>query len=132
VYCGYFFQSGPWREALIAWGVDPRKDPFFRHYQTISFMSFAKAGTARSRFMWDKHVREFAKKKPHELQNEHIFDGTSVGRTGNIFQFCDIKDPMIRQILDTKDIRTTCAPTFQGWYHIGTWAKATVILKDKM
>jgi general transcription factor 3C polypeptide 5 (transcription factor C subunit 1) len=114
------------------WGIDPRKDPFFRHYQTISYMSFAKIGTARSRFVWDKHVRDFARKRPEELKNEHIFDGVSVGRTGNIFMFCDITDPMIRKILDTKDIRSTCAPTFQGWYHIGTWAKATVLMKDKM
>lgn len=131
-YCGYFFASGPWREALVKWGVDPRKDPKYRDYQTISFLSFKKIGTARSRFRFDEHVRELAKKSPEELRSEHIFDGQKVGHTGNIFQFCDITDPMIRKILDTDGVRSTCAPTFQGWYHVGTWAKATVILKDKM
>jgi general transcription factor 3C polypeptide 5 (transcription factor C subunit 1) len=77
-------------------------------------------------------VKEFARKGTSALRNEHVFDGVTVGHTGNIFQFCDVTDPVIRKILDTEDIRTTCAPTFQGWYHIGTWAKATVILKDKM
>jgi general transcription factor 3C polypeptide 5 (transcription factor C subunit 1) len=69
---------------------------------------------------------------PEELETEHTFDGFNVSQTGNLFQFCDITDPLIAKILATKDIRTTCAPTFQGWYHVGTWAKATVILKDKM
>jgi general transcription factor 3C polypeptide 5 (transcription factor C subunit 1) len=132
VYCGYFFTSGPWREALIVWGLDPRQDPAFRHFQTISFQSFIKVGTSRSRYVFDQHVRDLANMSATELQTEHTFDGINVSRTGNIFQFCDISDPIIRKILDVEDIRTTCAPTFQGWYHIGTWAKATVILKDKM
>lgn len=148
-YCGYFFESGPWREALILFGIDPRTDPKYRKYQTISFMSFLKIGrracrslyligaleltnrigTARSRYMFDKHVRELARMPATELQTQHTFDGVNVSHTGNLFQFCDISDPLIRKILDTDDIRTTCAPTFQGWYHVGTWAKATVIRK---
>ncbi|KAF2743551.1 hypothetical protein M011DRAFT_489681 [Sporormia fimetaria CBS 119925] len=132
VFCGYFFTGGPWREALVRWGVDPRKDPSYRKYQTISFISFDKLGTERSRYNADRHLRELAQTDASELRNQHIFDGVTVGHTGNIFMFCDITDPMIRKVLDTKDIRSTCAPTFQGWYHIGTWAKATVILKDKM
>lgn len=132
VYCGYFFESGPWREALIRWGVDPRKDPAFRRYQTVSFMSYLKSGKARHNKTFDQHVHALSKMSSEKLETEHTFDGTSVSQTGNLFQFCDITDPLIAKILATKDIRTTCAPTFQGWYHVGTWAKATVILKDKM
>ncbi|KAF2269495.1 transcription factor tfiiic complex a box associated subunit sfc1 [Lojkania enalia] len=131
-YCGYFFETGPWRETLIAWGVDPRADPVYRKYQTVSFLSFIKTGTGRHFRYWDMHVREFAQKSVKELENEHQFDGVKVSKTGNLYQFCDITDPLLRRILDTNDIRTRCAPTFQGWYHVGTWAKATVILKDKM
>lgn len=132
VYCGYFFTSGPWREALIEWGLDPRKDPFYRRYQTVSFTTFLKTGQSRSMQAWDRHVRDLAQLSREELQTQHIFDGVTASRTGNIFHFCDITDPLLRKILDTEDLRTTCAPTFQGWYHVGTWAKATVILKDKM
>lgn len=132
VYCGFFFESGPWREALIRWGVDPRKDPKYRIYQTVSFLSYIKSGTSTHRTVFDQHVMKLAKMPPEELESEHIFDGVHVSQTGNLFQFCDITDPLISKILATKDIRTTCAPTFQGWYHVGTWAKATVILKDKM
>ncbi|CAN9240997.1 unnamed protein product [Alternaria alternata] len=132
IYCGYFFESGPWREALIRWGVDPRKDPEYRKYQTVSFLSYIKSGTSKHRAVFDQHVMKLAKMAPEELESEHTFDGFNVSQTGNLFQFCDITDPLIAKILATKNIRTTCAPTFQGWYHVGTWAKATVILKDKM
>ena len=132
VYCGYFFATGPWREALITWGVDPRTNPVFRRYQTVSFLSYKKTGTARHHHTFDKHVKTLARRDPASLKNQHVFDGEHVSTTGNLFQFCDITDPFIRQILDTDEIRETCAPTLQGWYHIGTWAKATVILKDKM
>ncbi|KAI4951915.1 hypothetical protein J4E91_003376 [Alternaria rosae] len=132
IYCGFFFESGPWREALVRWGVDPRKDPEYRKYQTVSFLSYIKSGTSKHRAVFDQHVLKLAKMSPEELETEHTFDGVNVSRTGNLFQFCDITDPLIAKILATKDIRATCAPTFQGWYHVGTWAKATVILKDKM
>lgn len=132
VYCGYFFESGPWREALVGWGVDPRKDPEYRKYQTVSFMSYVKSGKRKHHKTFDQHVLKLSQMGPEELSKEHTFDGSNVSQTGNLFQFCDITDPLIARILATKDIRTTCAPTFQGWYHVGTWAKATVILKDKM
>lgn len=132
VYCGYFFESGPWREALIAWGVDPRKDAQYRKYQTVSFMSYKKRGTARHHDAFDRHVQELSQMTAEELKHQHTFDGKRASDTGNTFQFCDITDPLLAKILATDNIRTTCAPTFQGWYHVGTWAKATVILKDKM
>ncbi|KAJ4373712.1 tau 95 subunit of transcription factor TFIIIC [Didymella sp. IMI 355093] len=132
VYCGYFFESGPWREALIAWGIDPRKDPQYRQYQTVSFMSYKKRGTARHHDAFDKHVQELSRMTAEQLEHQHTFDGVHASDTGNTFQFCDITDPLLAKMLATENIRTTCAPTFQGWYHVGTWAKVTVILKDKM
>lgn len=132
IYCGYFFETGPWREALIAWGVDPRTDPKYRFYQTVSFLSYKKTGTARHFSRFDQHLRDLAQCSAQDLRQQHMFDGVHVSRTGNLFQFCDVTDALIRRILHTDDIRTTPAPTAQGWYHVGTWAKATVILKHKM
>ncbi|KAH7079589.1 RNA polymerase III transcription factor IIIC subunit-domain-containing protein [Paraphoma chrysanthemicola] len=132
VYCGYFFESGPWREALVRWGVDPRKDPSFRKYQTVSFTSYQKSGRAKHGKTFDEHVQKLGQMSAKDLESQHMFDGKTVSDTGNTFQFCDITDPLIAKILATDDIRTNCAPTFQGWYHVGTWAKVTVILKDKM
>lgn len=132
VYCGYFFESGPWREALVAWGVDPRKDPMYRKYQTVSFSSYAKGSRGRHGKTFDEHVAKLSQMTGKELETQHIFDGKTVSDTGSLFQFCDLTDPILANILATEDIRSSCAPTFQGWYHVGTWAKVTVILKDKM
>jgi general transcription factor 3C polypeptide 5 (transcription factor C subunit 1) len=132
IYCGYFFESGPWREAIVKWGVDPRQDPKYRKYQTVSFLSYLNTGTPRHYRASDDHIQKLAQMPLQELETQHIFNGKSVSQTGNLYQFCDITDPLIAKILATEDIRTTCAPTYQGWYHVGTWAKATVILKDKM
>ncbi|PVH97354.1 hypothetical protein DM02DRAFT_533357 [Periconia macrospinosa] len=131
IYCGYFFESGPWREALIQWKVDPRSDPRYRIYQTVNFLSYRKSGNRHYTYH-DKLVQHLSTIHPRELADQHKFDGKHVSSTGALYQFCDITDPLIRGILDTKDLRKTCAPTSQGWYHVGTWAKATVILKDKM
>jgi general transcription factor 3C polypeptide 5 (transcription factor C subunit 1) len=132
VYCGYFFESGPWREALVRWGVDPRRDITCRKYQTVSFQSYLKSGRAKHGKSFDEHIHKLSQMSRKELETQHIFDGKTVSDTGNLFQFCDITDPIIAKILATEDVRTTCAPTYQGWYHVGTWAKVTVILKDKM
>jgi general transcription factor 3C polypeptide 5 (transcription factor C subunit 1) len=132
IYCGYFFESGPWREALVQWGVDPRKDPVYRKYQTVSFLSYARSGKVKHGKTFDEHVQKLSQMSVEELATEHMFDGKTVSDTGNLFQFCDLTDPVIAKLVNTKNIRTTCAPTFQGWYHAGTWAKITVILKDKM
>ncbi|KAH8731981.1 RNA polymerase III transcription factor IIIC subunit-domain-containing protein [Phaeosphaeriaceae sp. PMI808] len=132
VYCGYFFESGPWREALVRWGVDPRQDPMYRKYQTVSFTSYLKSGRAKHGKGFDEHMQKLRQMSGKELETEHIFDGKTASKTGNLFQFCDMTDPLIAKVLATEDIRATCAPTFQGWYHVGTWAKVTVILKDKM
>lgn len=109
VYCGYFFETGPWREALITWGLDPRKDPFFRKYQTISFMSYKSTGVAKRYQVFDQHIRKLASMSTEELKTRHTFDGINISDTGNLFQFCDITDPIIRGILDTDNIRTVCA-----------------------
>lgn len=36
-YVGYIFRSGPWRDAIVRLGCDPRTDPEFRKYQTFIF-----------------------------------------------------------------------------------------------
>ncbi|PKY03793.1 RNA polymerase III transcription factor IIIC subunit [Aspergillus campestris IBT 28561] len=36
-YVGYVFRSGPWRDAIVRFGHDPRTDPEYRKYQTLMF-----------------------------------------------------------------------------------------------
>ena len=41
-YVAYQFKSGPWHNAVIRWGVDPRTDPKYRNYQTVQFQLLRK------------------------------------------------------------------------------------------
>lgn len=36
-YVAYIFRSGPWRDAIVKFGYDPRTDPEARIYQTLMF-----------------------------------------------------------------------------------------------
>ncbi|OCK79740.1 hypothetical protein K432DRAFT_426275 [Lepidopterella palustris CBS 459.81] len=119
LYVAYCFGTGPWKGALIKIGVDPRKDPKYRHYQTMEYRTYPRIET----------------KEPDpdgEGQESRIFDGLTYVRAGTTYQACDVTDPLLRQILDVEDIRATCSAGGHGWYHAGTWAKVRVIMRDKM
>lgn len=41
-YVGYIFRSGPWRDAIVKLGHDPRSSPDYRIYQTAMFRLLAR------------------------------------------------------------------------------------------
>lgn len=41
-YVGYIFRSGPWRDAIVKLGRDPRSSPDYRIYQTAMFRLLAR------------------------------------------------------------------------------------------
>ena len=107
-YVGYVFDSGPWREAIIKYGVDPRSDPKYRIYQTMMFQfdtegkflgKKAGRGTLRNGLQSGIEI---------EGTNSHIFDGVSVGMNGRTWQVCDITDKMICELLATRNLRKQC------------------------
>ena len=109
-YVGYMFRSGPWREAVVRFGVDPRTDPRYRVYQTISFQIAMNDVDGESRKKWFEErtrYRRFMKGKPRDLRS-HIFDGQTLSLDGKIWQVCDVTDPLLRQIFATKNLRSTC------------------------
>lgn len=97
-YVGYLWASGPWRDALAKFGVDPRKDPSCRHYQTVMFI-------LNSQPNHDRNLTTFKNKKARDT---HIFDGRSIALDGKLYQICDITDPFIVSILSTSSIREKC------------------------
>ncbi|EME43050.1 hypothetical protein DOTSEDRAFT_80579 [Dothistroma septosporum NZE10] len=135
-YVGYSFKAGPWRDLLIKYGVDPRKDPAMRKYQTLMFQVDKEAfksgplaeqnkGTTPS--TWARPLRH-TRDDPHT----HIFDGKTITANGKTWQVCDVEDPTIKSIFDTEDLPTECDVYTWGWYYNGTMAKARAIMKDKM
>lgn len=134
-YVGYIFQSGPWRDAIVAFGVDPRKDPRFRIYQCLMFMLEKVPQDSRAKYQ--RTNVEKAKRSLHDADQQtkrtsHLFDGTSVSKDGKVWQVCDITDPVIKGILDTENLRQECDIERDGWYWNGTWARAKTLMKAKI
>lgn len=42
------------------------------------------------------------------VRNSHIFDGQSLTKETAAFQLCDIEDPMLKDMVNTDDLRETC------------------------
>lgn len=118
-WVGYSFRAGPWRDSLVKYGVDPRKDPKYRVYQTLMFQLDKRADTASDR------------KVPDDWQS-HIFDGENISHSGKTWQICDVTDPLLKSIFDTEAIQEECDVHQFGWYYNGTLCKARAIMRDKM
>lgn len=128
-YVGYFFASGPWRDALVRFGTDPRTDPQYRIYQTLTFMVEPDGIRSRSKRL-GQTKREITEQ---ELRREsHIFDGTQLCKDGKVWQVCDVADPVLSEVFSTQNLRETCHMTVDGWYHNGTMAKGKGIMRKKI
>ena len=137
-YVGYSFKAGPWKDALIKYGVDPRKDPKYRHYQTLMFQMDAHAFNSHSQDKpaWKQNETNTTWARPLRHQKDapstHIFDGKSITANGKTWQICDVHDPVVRNLLQTEELPTECDVYQWGWYYNGTMAKVRTIMKDKM
>lgn len=120
-WVGYSFRAGPWRDSLVKYGVDPRKDPKYRKYQTLMFQLDRRAAAEAST---DRQL-------PEGWQS-HIFDGENITASGKTWQICDVTDPVLTSIFDTEAIQTECDVHQFGWYYNGTLCKARAIMRDKM
>ncbi|OQO15111.1 hypothetical protein B0A48_00493 [Cryoendolithus antarcticus] len=131
-WVSYSFSSGPWRDTLIAYGVDPRSDPKYRIYQTLMFQLDRKAmgvhaAPSTSASKWNRSVRHLS-----DSSKSHEFTGKAVTNNGKTWQIIDIHDPLLARILATTTLPSTCDVHTNGWYHSGTIAKARTIMRDHM
>ena len=177
-YVGYMFRSGPFRDSIIKYGVDPRSDVKYRKYQSLIFQvpagpggvggpqtafsgaqspresrSPSSAGSPRSPHsprvpgVWrghrhglgklesqhgDKYKRRTTTLASQRPIDSHIFDGARLCRDGKTWQLIDITDPMLRKLINTKDLRDECDINFSGWYGNGTYAAIRLIMKEKI
>lgn len=135
-YVGYSFKSGPWRDTLIKFGVDPRKGAEYRHYQTVMFKivmpSEKDSSEDPNKWMDARNVWRREGKPKEKNKNTHIFDGKTLTPDGKVWQACDITDPQLRKILDTENLRSDCNTKSDGWYLNGTWAKVKVLMREKI
>ncbi|KAL8720698.1 MAG: hypothetical protein Q9225_002491 [Loekoesia sp. 1 TL-2023] len=131
-YVGFIWASGPWRDTICAFGVDPRKNKEMRWFQTVIFQFEPEPRETRDKTTVTKTKtdRELAAKA--EVRDGHLFDGRTVRLDGRVWQMCDITDPLLKNLIDTELLRDECDIPSDGWYTNGTWAKIKVIMKAKI
>ncbi|KAL1886057.1 tau 95 subunit of transcription factor TFIIIC [Ceratocystis pirilliformis] len=130
-YTAYQFKGGPFKDAVIAYGVDPRKDPKYRIYQTMFFkLPFVHSGTDKKTWHAIRKGQQLV--YVEDSSTSHIFDGQTFYSNGKLWQVCDITDPMLAQMFADAAVRPTCDITGSGWFHQGLWAKAKAVMKCKL
>ncbi|WFC94430.1 tau 95 subunit of transcription factor TFIIIC [Malassezia brasiliensis] len=103
----YTFADGPWRDTLVRFGYDPRKEPESRFFQRIHLRGKApRNATARGIFRAEYGDVLQGPREPESTPVSdarpatHIFDGKHAALSTSTFQLCDITDitivPLIR------------------------------------
>ncbi|KAI2609267.1 hypothetical protein GGR54DRAFT_618412 [Hypoxylon sp. NC1633] len=128
---GYQFRGGPWRDAFVKYGVDPRQDPKFRSYQTLAF-KLERNIVGLKKIPWEVIRKDQFRKRTAQNRTSHLWNGKAYYTDGKFWQVCDITDPFVRGMLDQAPLRTECDPSESGWYYKSTWSKVKVVMKVKM
>ncbi|KAF4630494.1 hypothetical protein G7Y89_g7641 [Cudoniella acicularis] len=134
-YVGYQFKGGPWRDAIIKFGIDPRSDRRYRIFQTVVFMLFEEEKKVGGRIWQDPRSgasNRRLKRKANPNTRSHIFDGKTLEPDGKIWQVCDVSDPLLVQLINNSPFRDECDKKNDGWYPSGSWAKIKAIMKTKL
>jgi general transcription factor 3C polypeptide 5 (transcription factor C subunit 1) len=129
----YQFKGGPFRDAVIKYGIDPRTDKKYRNYQTVFFQIYEEEGKGSLK-QW-KDVRTnvpLSKNFIREDPTTHIFDGKTLALDGKIWQLCDITDPLLVRLIKTSTLRDEYEPKSDGYFSNGAWAKIHAIMRIKL
>ncbi|KAG5654500.1 hypothetical protein H0H81_001141 [Sphagnurus paluster] len=119
----YVFQDGPWRDTLVRFSYDPRKDRSARFYQRLYFRN-ANHPIARPSVITSLQL-DLA------CRRSHIFDGQSLTKETAAFQLCDITDPMLKDMIDDPDdLREECNER-DGWYTSHAFERIKTVLRHK-
>ncbi|KAE8154218.1 RNA polymerase III transcription factor IIIC subunit-domain-containing protein [Aspergillus avenaceus] len=142
-YVGYIMRSGPWRDAIIKFGHDPRTSPDYRLYQTVMFRILPReAEVARDGYAGRRHAVPRLNEPFMETltSDSHIFTGElPLLRDGRMWMFCDITDPLVSSIVFPSEesqppnfIRETCDIVSDGWFANATLAKMKLVMRHKI
>jgi general transcription factor 3C polypeptide 5 (transcription factor C subunit 1) len=91
-YLGYMFRSGPFKDVLIAFGVDPRTNFKYRIYQSVTLQIPDKNST-------DMVFGEETEASVTSKLENYIFNGKRVWIDGKTWQVCDILDPLLKEFI---------------------------------
>ena len=119
-HVGYYINDDPWRETIVKYGVDPRKEPKYRFYQSLKY----SINNVRA------HRATLAAKS--QAGPGYLFDGQNVPNLSANWQLCDLTDPVLHGLVNTSELRPDGKNEKHGWYHTGTMIKIRVIMFDKL
>ncbi|KAH9981862.1 RNA polymerase III transcription factor IIIC subunit-domain-containing protein [Russula compacta] len=135
----YVFGDGPWRDAMVRFGFDPRQDPQARFYQKLYFRNLnhpigrASVVSRRqeSRTSVASMNRSLSEQARDDRRSSHIFDGVTLSSETAAFQLCDIIDPMLKRMIDEEeDIRESCNER-DGWFTSRALERIKAVLRHK-
>jgi general transcription factor 3C polypeptide 5 (transcription factor C subunit 1) len=147
-YVGYIFRSGPWRDAIVKFGHDPRTSPDYRTYQTFMFhilpkeLELSRDGGGGRRHTLPRPSEAVTESSGNPsnggISTTHLFTGQPpLSLDGKMWMVCDITDPLLTSILfptnpPSNFLRTTCDRVCDGWFGNGTLAKVKTIMRAKI
>ncbi|CUA67791.1 Transcription factor tau subunit sfc1 [Rhizoctonia solani] len=120
----YTFSDGAWRDTLLRFGYDPRKDPQARFYQRVYFRNTANEEARRKSIVGRRaggtgdssNTGPDIVEAPSEDRTSHIFDGRTLHSGAASFQLCDITDSLLVPLInDEKSVRKE-PDIADGWY----------------
>jgi general transcription factor 3C polypeptide 5 (transcription factor C subunit 1) len=133
-FVGYRFKGGPFRDAIIKYGLDPRKDPKYRMYQTIYFVLYEGEKRPQGTPWQDPRTSMNISKKTRKKMDAsgHFFDGKTLILDGRLWQMCDVTDPLLAKLIRDAPVRPEFEPDNEGWFFNGTIAKIKAIMRAKL
>ena len=131
-YVGYQFKGGPFRDAVIRFGIDPRSDPQYRMYQTVFFKLYEEEQKGPFRQWHDNRSTYLSKRTKLTDLTTHQFDGISLTLDGKIWQFCDITDPYLANLIRTAPVSPEFNSAGSGFFYNGSWSKIRAVMKLKL
>nr|KMM67497.1 LOW QUALITY PROTEIN: transcription factor tfiiic complex a box associated subunit sfc1 [Coccidioides posadasii RMSCC 3488] len=155
-YVGYIFRSGPWRDAILKFGYDPRTTPDSRIYQTLMFRippsteeteidPSLTSNMASTSTTTPLSGRRYTAPRPSQVLGDanvgntsHVFTGhPPLARDGKTWMICDIHDATVTQQLsplnpDAPPPRPVCDIYSAGWYGNVLLATARAIMRAKI
>lgn len=114
----YCFSDGPWRNCWVRYGVDPRKDPQYRIFQTVQ---------CRNNLIGEGLVAAETSKWP-----AHEFHGDSASSHFVLYQFIDLHYPPLAELfkVPVRELQEICSKR-EGWYPTGTISRIRSIIRDR-
>ncbi|KAF5387778.1 hypothetical protein D9615_000215 [Tricholomella constricta] len=129
----YVFQDGPWRDTLVRFSYDPRKDRSARFYQRLYFRN-ANHPIARPSVITRRQDRSAANTQIRAMEEgteKEADRKRTVTKETAAFQLCDITDPMLKEMIDEPDdLREECNER-DGWYTSHAFERIKTVLRHK-